>query len=164
MNSITDKSLRHMAWANEQMLNIIIELPDDAINFSSWNTDWTIGKIVNHIVDSQGSLNARITGQPSPEKVPEAATAAGISDLILIFKERDAHILSIASAPDQIRTIERNGNKVEFLTSTVIAQSVHHATEHRVQISDILATNKMDVLNLDELSFFRFEKWLASNK
>ena len=51
------------------------------------------------------------------------------------------------------------GNEVEFLTSTLIVQSVHHATEHRAQIADILAANKMDALNLDAISLFPFEKW-----
>ncbi|MFM1985579.1 MAG: hypothetical protein RLZZ295_745, partial [Actinomycetota bacterium] len=30
-----------MAWANKQMLEILKGLPDEAINFSAWNPDWT---------------------------------------------------------------------------------------------------------------------------
>lgn len=146
-----------MAWANEEMLNILLALPDEAMKFSSWNPDWTVGKIVHHIVDSQGRLISRITSQLPPAECPEVTTADSISDLLPLFKERDAHIFSLANEPDQMHSITQNGKKVEFLTSTVIAQSVHHAAEHRVQISDILANNKMDVLNLDSLSFFRFE-------
>lgn len=146
-----------MAWANEEMLNILLALPDEAMKFSSWNPDWTVGKIVHHIVDSQGRLISRITSQLPPVECPEVTTADSISDLLPLFKERDAHIFSLANEPDQMHSITQNGKKVEFLTSTVIAQSVHHAAEHRVQISDILANNKMDVLNLDSLSFFRFE-------
>jgi uncharacterized damage-inducible protein DinB len=157
MNPIVEKSLKHMAWANEEMLNILLALPDEAMKFSSWNPDWTVGKIVHHIVDSQGRLISRITSQLPPVECPEVTTADSISDLLPLFKERDAHIFSLANEPDQMHSITQNGKKVEFLTSTVIAQSVHHAAEHRVQISDILANNKMDVLNLDSLSFFRFE-------
>jgi len=158
-NPIVDRSLRHMAWANERMLNVLMALPDEAINFSAWNPDWSVGKIVNHIVGAQGRLVARITDQPAPEKLADVTTARGVSDLISLFKERDAHILSLASAPDEMHSYLQNGNKVEFLTSTLIVQSVHHATEHRAQISDILAANKMDALNLDAISLFPFEKW-----
>jgi hypothetical protein len=38
-------------------------------------------------------------------------------------------------------------------------QAIHHASEHRAQISDILAANNLDVLNLDEIDLWSFEKW-----
>ena len=156
---IVDKSLSHMAWANQQMLNVLVELPDEAINFSAWNPEWTVGKIVWHIADSQGRISSRITGQPAPEELAEVTTARAISDLLSVFKERDAHILSLATVPDETHSFIQNGKEVEFVTSTFIVQSVHHATEHRAQIADILAANKMDALNLDNLSPWRFEKW-----
>lgn len=159
MNPIVDKSLKHMAWANEQMLNILVELPDEAINLSAWNPDWTVGKIVSHIADSQGRIASRITGQPAPEALAEVTTALGISELIPVFKERDAQIFSLASVPDETHSFVQNGKEIEFLTSIFIVQSIHHATEHRAQIADVLAVNKMDVLNLDNLSPWRFEKW-----
>ncbi|MEJ6607330.1 MAG: DinB family protein [Candidatus Planktophila sp.] len=158
-NPIVERSLKHMAWANEHTLNILTNLPDEAINFSAWNPDWTVGKIVHHILGAQGRLIARITGQPAPEELAEVTTAHGISELIPIFKERDARILSLSSKPEEMLSFVLYGNEVEFLTSTLIVQSVHHATEHRAQIADILAANKMDALNLDAISLFPFEKW-----
>lgn len=156
---IASRALRHMAWANGQMLTILSQLPDEAINFSAWNPDWTVGKIVHHIVSAQGRLIARISGEVAPEELPDLTTAAGVSDLIPVFKQRDARILDLSSGPDELRQFILYGNEVEFLTSTLFAQAVHHATEHRAQISDILAVNKMDVLNLDSISLFPFEKW-----
>lgn len=161
-NPIVDRSLKHMAWANSQMLHILSELPDEAINFSAWNLDWTVGKIAHHIVSAQGRLIARITSTDAPGELPELTTAQGVLDLIPVFKERDARILSLASTTDQMRKFVLYGNDVEFLTSTLLVQSVHHATEHRAQISDILAANKMDVLNLDSISLYPFEKWERS--
>lgn len=155
---IVDKLLGHMAWANEQMLNILADLPDEAINFTAWNADWTVGKLVRHIVDSQGRIVSRITGQPAPEELQEVTTARGVSDLISVFKERDARIFSLATTPDGKHSFLQNGKEVEFVTSTFIVQSAHHATEHRAQIADILAANKMDALNLDHLSPWRYEK------
>ena len=161
--AIVERSLKHMAWANSQMLNILSELPDEAINFSAWNPDWTVGKIVHHIVTAQGRLIARITGESAPEELPELSTAAGVNDLIPVFKARDARILALSSSPQEMRTFLMYGNEVEFLTSTLLVQSFHHATDHRAQISDILAANKMDVINLDSLSLFPFEKWERSH-
>jgi uncharacterized damage-inducible protein DinB len=151
-----------MAWANNQMLTILQGLPDDAINFSAWNLDWTVGKIAHHIVIAEGRLIARIINQPAPAEPEAPTTSAGIKELISVCAERDAQLLSLIDTPDEMRTFVRYGKEVSFLTSTILVQAVHHASEHRAQISDILAANKMDVLNLDEIDLWSFEKWEKS--
>jgi hypothetical protein len=97
--------------------------------------------------------------QPSPAEPDAPTTAAGIKELISICAERDAQLLSLVDTPDEMRTFVRYGNEVAFLTSTILVQAVHHASEHRAQISDILASNNLDVLNLDEIDLWSFEKW-----
>jgi uncharacterized damage-inducible protein DinB len=147
-----------MAWANSQMLSILKNLPDEAINFSAWNPDWTVGKIAHHIVIAQGRLISRIINEPAPAESDPPTSAAGIGELITVCAERDAQLLSLINTPDELRRFSRYGNEVEFLTSTILVQAVHHASEHRAQISDILAANTMDVLNLDEIDLWSFEK------
>ena len=151
-----------MAWANKQMLTILQGLPDEAINFSAWNPDWTVGTIAHHIVIAEGRLISRITQQPAPVEFDSTKTASDISRLITVCSERDAQLLSLINTPDEMRAFVRYGNEVEFLTSTILVQAVHHASEHRAQISDILAANSMDVLNLDEIDLWSFEKWEKS--
>jgi uncharacterized damage-inducible protein DinB len=158
-NPLVERSFKHMAWANKQMLTILQGLPDEAINFSAWNPDWTVGKIAHHIVIAEGRLISRIVNQPSPTEPDAPTTAAGIKELISICAERDAQLLSLIDTPDEMRTFVRYGNDVAFLTSTILVQAVHHASEHRAQISDILASNNLDVLNLDEIDLWSFEKW-----
>jgi uncharacterized damage-inducible protein DinB len=158
-NPLVERSFKHMAWANKQMLTILQGLPDEAINFSAWNPDWTVGKIAHHIVIAEGRLISRIVNQPSPPEPDAPTTAAGIKELISICAERDAQLLSLVDTPDEMRIFVRYGNEVAFLTSTILVQAVHHASEHRAQISDILASNNLDVLNLDEIDLWSFEKW-----
>ena len=158
-NPLVERSFKHMAWANKQMLQILKELPDEAINFSAWNPDWTVGKIAHHIVIAEGRLISRIIQQPAPEDFEPPVTSAGIEQLITICAERDAQLLALINTPDEMRKFVRYGTEVEFLTSTILVQAVHHASEHRAQISDILAANKMDVLNLDEIDLWSFEKY-----
>jgi uncharacterized damage-inducible protein DinB len=158
-NPLVERSFKHMAWANKQMLTILQGLPDEAINFSAWNPDWTVGKIAHHIVIAEGRLISRIVNQPSPPEPDAPTTAAGIKELISICAERDAQLSSLVNTPDEMRTFVRYGNEVAFLTSTILVQAVHHASEHRAQISDILASNNLDVLNLDEIDLWSFEKW-----
>ena len=161
-NPIIERSFRHMGWANSQMLRIVSGLPDEAINFSAWNPDWTVGKIAHHIVLSEGRLISRINEQPVGQEPQSPTTAQDIRELISICKQRDDQLLLLTNTPDEIRTFKRNGNEASFLTSTILAQAINHATEHRAQISDILAANKMDVLNLDEIDLWSFENWEKS--
>ena len=161
-NPLVERSFKHMAWANKQMLTILQGLPDEAINFSAWNPDWTVGTIAHHIVIAEGRLISRITQQPAPVEFDSPKTASDISKLITVCAERDAQLLSLINTPDEMRVFVRYGNEVEFLTSTILVQAVHHASEHRAQISDILAANSMDVLNLDEIDLWSFEKWEKS--
>ena len=158
-NPLVERSFKHMAWANQQMLEILKELPDEAINFSAWNPDWTVGKIAHHIVIAEGRLISRIIEQPAPIEFEPPTKSAEISQLISICAERDAQLLSLIDTPDEMRKFVRYGNEVEYLTSTILVQAVHHSSEHRAQISDILAANNMDVLNLDEIDLWSFEKF-----
>jgi uncharacterized damage-inducible protein DinB len=153
-----------MAWANKQMLKILEGLPDEAINFSAWNPDWTVGTIAHHIVIAEGRLISRITQQPAPTEFDTPKSASDIGQLITVCEERDAQLLSLIHTPNEMRRFIRYGNEVEFLTSTILVQAVHHASEHRAQISDILAANNMDVLNLDEIDLWSFERFETSNK
>lgn len=158
-NPLVERSFKHMAWANKQMLQILQGMPDEAINFSAWNPDWTVGKIAHHIVIAEGRLISRITQQAAPVEFDPPKSASDVSDLINICAERDAQLLSLVNTPDEMRSFVRYGNEVNFLTSTILVQAVHHASEHRAQISDILAANNMDVLNLDEIDLWSFEKF-----
>ena len=158
-NPLVERSFKHMAWANKQMLEILKDLPDEAINFSAWNPDWTVGKIAHHIVIAEGRLISRIVEQPAPTEFDPPQSASDITHLITVCAERDAHLLSLIDTPDAMRKFIRYGDEVEFLTSTILVQAVHHASEHRAQISDILAANNMDVLNLDEIDLWSFEKF-----
>jgi uncharacterized damage-inducible protein DinB len=158
-NPLVERSFKHMAWANAQMFSILKGLPNEAINFSAWNPDWTVGKIAHHIVIAEGRLISRILNQPSPDENDAPTSSEGIKELISICADRDAQLLSLIDTPDEVRKFVRYGNEVEFLTSTILVQAVHHASEHRAQISDILAANSMDVLNLDEIDLWSFEKW-----
>ena len=67
-------------------------------------------------------------------------------------------MMELLKTPDEMRTFIRYGEEVSYLTTSIMAQFVHHATEHRAQIADILAANNMDVINLDDIDLWSFER------
>ena len=46
--------------------------------------------------------------------------------------------------------------KVLRARSTILGQAIHHATEHRAQIAGALATNGIDVIDLDALDVWAY--------
>ena len=160
---MSDKTLarlfRHMAWANNQVFTQLSTLPESALSFSAWNPEWTVGKITNHIVIAQGRFLTRLQKlDPLPEN-EFPLTSLGMQNLAQKSLENDAALQKFLDLPDEMLTFLRYGNTVSFLTSTVLSQVVHHATEHRAQIADILAVNNMDVINLDALDLWSFERF-----
>ena len=149
---------RHMAWANNQLFTQLTTLPEAALSFTAWNPEWSVGKIANHIVIAQGRFISRLQKvEPFPEK-EFPLTSHGMKELTEKSFENDRTLQTFLDGPDEMLTFIRYGETVSYLTSSVLAQIVHHATEHRAQIADIMAVNKMDVINLDALDFWTFER------
>ena len=151
--------LEHMGWANQQMFATLQALPESTLSLSAWNTEWQIGVIANHIVVASGRLISRITGEPAPSEGVAPNTSQELAALANVAAERDRRVLGLADVQDGPRTFVRYGEQVEFLASTILAQAIHHATEHRAQIADILAVNNQDVMNLDEMDLWSYEVW-----
>lgn len=151
--------LEHMGWANQRMFETLQSLPESTLSLSAWNPEWQIGVIANHIVVASGRLIARISGEAAPAEGPAPTSMDELAALAALAAERDQRLLEMADVQDGPRVFVRYGEEVQFLASTILAQAIHHATEHRAQIADILAVNKQDVLNLDAMDLWSYEMW-----
>lgn len=148
-----------MAWANKELFTQLTTLPESALSFTAWNPEWSVGKIANHIVIAQGRLISRLQKESAPEEVEFAYTSDGMRKLLVKAAENDTKIMKFLDMPEEMLTFVRYGETVSFLSTSVIAQFVHHATEHRAQIADIMAVNNMDVINLDAIDLWSFERF-----
>jgi len=157
-----DKTLsrlfRQMAWANNRVFTKLSELPEEALSFSAWNPEWTVGKIANHIVIAQGRFISRLQKEDPYAESEFSLTSAGMRELAAKSTENDKKLATFIDRPDEMLTFVRYGETVSYLTSSVLAQVISHSIEHRAQIADILAVNNMDVINLDDLDFWAFER------
>ena len=160
MSDVTlSRLFRHMAWANNRLFTQLSTLPEEALSYSAWNPEWSVGKIANHIVIAQGRLISRLQKVSAPEEIEVPLTSKGMADLAKRAESNDQKIQSFLDMPEEMLTFIRYGETVSFLSTSVIAQFVHHATEHRAQIADIMAINKMDVINLDSIDLWSFERF-----
>lgn len=157
-NHFVAKIFNHMSWANLELLNILRELPDEAINYHLTDPAWTVGKIAHHIVAAQEMLIARLINEKPVRDPSEVTSAAQVADLIPKCQQNDLKLFELTNLAEQKHIFGRVERQVEYATSTILAQAVHHATEHRAQIADILAANGNNVINLDSIDVWSFEK------
>ena len=150
-----DRLLRHLAWANAALIARLSELPPDALELAAPRNEWTAIRTLNHLVAAAGRYAARLEGLPRPERVESSATPAGLAELAADCAAYDARIRTQAGLPEGPSPSPDPGAPPRQ-RSTIIAQAIHHATEHRAQIAAALATNGIDAIDLDELDFWRF--------
>ena len=153
-NPTLDRLLRHMAWANAALIARLTELPEEALALAAPRNEWTVAMILDHLVSAAGRYAARLEGAPRLERAASPATAAGLAEQATDCAASDARIRAQAAIPDGPADY-RDGNEPRA-RSTVIAQAIHHATEHRAQIAAALATNGIDAIDLDALDLWAY--------
>jgi uncharacterized damage-inducible protein DinB len=150
-----DRLLRHMAWANAAMFGRLAELPVADLALASPRNEWSVAMILEHLVSAAGRYAARLEGAPRPDRDPSPATAAGVAALATDCAKYDARIRVQAALPDGPADYADHSTG-DRARSTVAAQAIHHATEHRAQIAAALATNGIDAIDLDALDLWSY--------
>lgn len=165
----TDKLLKHMAWANSEVLSLVAEMPDEALTSFAVNPQWTAAEIIHHFVRSShyygyrlqirskedaGDLQAKREKYISSEKVP--STSAEIRNLIKALENSDQVLLEESRLAEGIVYLLDDGQMIERSRSTIIFQAVHHATEHRAQLVDALEAHGYVSINLDNFDLWAF--------
>ena len=150
-----DRLFRHMAWANATMFEWLGELSDEALGRSSPRNEWTAGMILAHLVDSAGGYASRLEGAARQPRIQAPTSIAELAELAASCAAFDARLRSQAALPEG-RSPSPNPANPERARSTVLAQAIHHATEHRAQIAGALAAHGIDAVDLDELDVWAY--------
>ena len=151
-----DRLFRHMAWANQILLQKLQEVPVDALALSSENEEWTVGVVTEHFVRSAGVYAARVAGETLPGGFKTPSSHGDLRELATRCATFDATLRELAGMPEGMTTYEREGKTVVRARSTILGQSIHHATEHRAQIADILSFHGLKAIDLDEMDVWSY--------
>ncbi|HEX5451669.1 MAG TPA: DinB family protein [Candidatus Limnocylindrales bacterium] len=150
-----DRLLRHMAWANAALFDRLAAGSDEDLALAAPHNDWPAGRILAHLVNAAGGYAARLEGLPRVEQAAVPTTVGELASLAARCAGYDARIRAQAAFPDGPASYDEPGADV-WQRSTVAAQAIHHATEHRAQIAGALATNGVDTIDLDALDLWAF--------
>jgi uncharacterized damage-inducible protein DinB len=156
-----ERLLRHMAWANQNTIEHLKSLPEEALKSFATNSEWFVAEILHHIVDSADAYVFRITGEHPNlpgESITEIEKIADLDSLAQQAAVIDAALLdSVELDDEQLEFTNYSGNLVRRWRSTILSQAIHHATEHRAQIAAAIEARGFSALNLDDLDLWSYE-------
>ena len=150
-----DRLLRHMAWANAQLVARLLEQPADALALTAPENEWSAGRILAHLLNAAQGYGSRMAGVARPPDVETPTSTAELADLGARLAAADATLRAQATEPD-VMVSHPDPARPHDLRSTILAQAIHHATEHRAQIAGALATNGNDAIDLDAIDLWEF--------
>ncbi len=155
-NPILDRLYRHMAWANQRLFEQLKGVPVSSFVLTAENEEWTVAAIVEHLVRAAGFYVARVTGETLPTGFKPPSTEEDLDGLARRCVGFDARLRELAAMPEGMTTHEREGKTIVRARSTILGQSIHHATEHRAQIADILSLHGIKAVDLDEMDVWAY--------
>lgn len=151
-----DRALRHMAWANQRVYEAVETLPEDSLASFVVNKEWTAYEILFHICNSAGFYVYRLGVGERPADIDEPAKVVTLKNLLKIH---DQNLIAAAAQDDREIEFEREGKEIRRWASTILTQSVHHATEHRAQLIDTLEYKGFKPINLDDIDLWAFDEF-----
>ena len=151
-----ERLLKHMAWANQKVYSAAEALPDEAFGAYIVNPEWTVARILEHIVGGATWYVNRLEIEKWKE-IPTPKSGADVRVLKTMLADFDAKILSAVKHGEGKITGKYDGKDITRERSTIISQAVHHATEHRAQLIDALEFRGYKVINLDDIDLWSFE-------
>ena len=152
-----ERSLRHMAWANQQVFNAVMELPWNALGSYVSNPEWIAGRIMYHIVEG-GTWFVHCLGIQHWDELPIPESMDDMRALSAKLGEYDALMVAAAELDDELLTFADEDGPRQAWRSMLLAQAVHHATEHRAQLIDALEARGHSPIALDDVDLWHFAR------
>lgn len=152
-----ERSLRHMAWANQKVYSAVSKLPDEALGSYIVNPQWTAGEICQHIAGGS-TWFVFCLGIEDWIDIPKVSTGDDVKKVAELLHDLDSKLIKAAGEEDrQISHKGDDGVVRDVWFSSILSQAIHHATEHRAQLIDALEFKGFTPINLDHLDFWAFD-------
>ncbi len=151
-----EKLIKHMGWANQQIIKKIGELPDEALGAYVVNPKWTVAEMIHHILSSADWYGSLLTDEEYIDFDQPTSTKEMV-DLSEKAKIFDGRLLRACEGPDVLfPKPDESGNTIKRARSTILSQAVHHATEHRAQLVSALEFRGHATINLDDFDLWGY--------
>jgi uncharacterized damage-inducible protein DinB len=150
------EAFQHHTWATEKLIRHLRTLPEAALTATAPGVYGEVGATLSHLLDADGRYLQRLEGvSPLPRTAPDPTkTLSQMADQIRDQAVRWRVVLADVDKIDI--TIEGRPDRPEMphATNLMIAQALHHGTDHRSQICTVLSSNGYEVPDLDVWTYW----------
>jgi DinB superfamily len=94
-----DRMLRHMAWANAQLVARLLEQPTGALALTAPENEWSAGRILAHLLNAAQGYGSRLSGAPRPPDAEPPTSTVELADLGARLATADATLRIQATEP-----------------------------------------------------------------
>jgi uncharacterized damage-inducible protein DinB len=144
MTSVQLELLHHKTWATLRLIKFCQGLAPEHLDATAPGTYGTVRETLRHLLSADERYFNSVTGEDTGAAPPEAGLGA-LAERFAALAKRWEHVFQDPSAPNR----EFSNRWGIASTLAPMAQSVHHADDHRTQILTILGARGLDVPDLD---------------
>ncbi len=138
-----DHVLRHNTWATGALIEFLRGLDPAAHESASPGTYGTIERTLQHVVGAQQWYTQLLTGELIGPRLRRHDAPHTLDELAAVAEATGTRVVAVAELDDHGRRIELNRGRTSTV-GVILAQLVHHANEHRTQITTILGSNGIE--------------------
>ena len=142
-NSLMTLLYRHHAWSNQVLIDFLADLSEEQLRLTVPGTYGTSIDTIRHIVSSNADYVRIIPDTPEVSQVSQDGPFGGWDELRMVAAAADSALVDyVGGLTDDLYFIDvDDGVSFELSRSILLAQIIHHATEHRSQIRTTLSTH-----------------------
>ena len=148
-------AVQHNSWANQQLLEFCANLTEEQRDWTSPGTYGSIHACLQHILGAESGYLFSLTGGELPPggRLPESLVP--LDELRSLAQSNAERIERVVAAErDPERRITRPSGAIVPAT-VIVAQFIHHGSDHRAHIGSILGAHGVEGPNLDVWAFGR---------
>jgi uncharacterized damage-inducible protein DinB len=152
-----DHILRHNTWATGALIDFCRTLEAAKLDAKANGTYGTLYGTLQHLVGAEQWYAQLLTGEVLGRRIRRTDAPHSLDELATIAMATGKRLLAVAAADDPTRVIVTNEPR-RSTVGVVLAQVVHHGSEHRTQASTILGANGIEPPALSAWAYGRAMK------
>ena len=151
------EAFQHHLWATEALIKHLRTLPAEALTARAPGVYGDVLATLAHLVDADARYLRYLEGTPPPKTGPDPARSLdGLAEALRDQAPRWRMVLERAGELDVTLPVRGDRPELPHATNLLLAQALHHGTDHRSQICTILSVNGYEAPDIDVWSY-----WMA---
>jgi uncharacterized damage-inducible protein DinB len=146
---------RHHRWSNRVIIDFLATLTDDQLEVTVPGTYGSSLATVRHLISSDADYVRIIHDAPTVTQIDDAGPFGTWDELRDVAWEADSALIGYVDGriDDTFFVDVDDGVPFDLVTSFLIGQIIHHATEHRTQIRTTLSAHGIEAPDISVWSW-----------